>query len=249
MNRRRLIETAGAGSILGLGGCFYEERETALESKPYPELPERRTPESVVGFVEEYETVTQHNRLLSIHEDPEWGSLESIDIACNAVFDGETASGSYALTLCGGSVTTSHWTADRPPAAFDVAAYRVTETRVQRVTASRVGRNAIESRIGREDGYSLLCVNFDDVEHDLTVVVTDPAASGDEPILEASHTIDGEAGIERRLERTEATEYDITVTLDGETRATVDGGRQQSVGATVYVVDGDLETGTISEIP
>ncbi|WP_226040439.1 hypothetical protein [Natrinema sp. DC36] len=249
MNRRRLLEMAGASSVLGMSGCFYENRESTLESKASPAPPERLTPDSIVDFVEEYETVERYNRLLSDYEDPEQGFLESIDISCNAVFDRETASGSYALTLCAGSITTSHSISDRPSAAFGVSAYRVTETRVQRVTASRVGRHAIRSRAGQEDDYTLLFVNFDAVEHDLTAVVTSPAESIDEPILEASYTIDSGEGIERRLERTEATRYDVTVRLDGETRATLEDGQPRSVGATSYISDDEIEIGTFSAIP
>lgn len=235
MNRRNIVMTMGASAVLGIGGCLDEPRESTLEPKKYPALPERLTSDSVVDFVREHETVRFYNHIRSNERNP-----ESIDATCSAVLDRETESAFYVLTHCGGSAALEDGVAEYPSSAYGITTYRVTESRVQRVTASPAERR---------DGYLVLLANFDASEHDLSVVVTAATKSEDEPILEESQTLDSEGGVEYRLESGDTSAYELTLSRDDEPDVTFDGRFSRSADVGIYITADGTELGALSSLP
>jgi len=235
MDRRAVISAMGASALFGVSGCLDTEQDSTPQMKDRPLPPENRTTDSVVAFVEEYESATFYNEIRSTER-----TAESISVSCNAVLDRETDTGFYVLTRCGGSATLRDGTAEYPPTAYGLTTYRVTENDVQRVTASSLTAG---------DGYRLLLVNFDDSTHKLSVDMAPSSQSNDESIHSTSPQLGSEEAVGRRLETDGATEYELTVDLDTERQATFEGSTSGSPGLGIYVTATEIDIGPLPSIP
>lgn len=219
MRRRTVLGCVGAAVVTTLSGCFTD----SVEAKEYPEIPDPLTRRTVVDFVEAYETAASHNWILERETDP-----DSITVLCDAVFDRETESGFYVDTTCGAAAW--HEPTFGSASVADYATYATT----YRVDEERVRRAELTNVDGRGD-HAVRALNFDDVDHELTLAVT-PRANADEPVLDERYVLADGTGLERRIELAVGGTYEVDVDLEAGPSATFEWGvDDRSRGVGIYV--------------
>lgn len=192
---------AGTGTALSssVAGCL----SSSVEPKAYPEVPESLTEETVVDFVEEYETATYHSDILENES-----RVDSINVVCDAVFDREVESTFYVITNCGGSANHEPLFGSASVGQYETYAptYRVNEQHVHRVE--------VERDVRRSADYIFRMLNFEAAEYELALTITPPTDSKENQILASEYALDSETGLERRVDLTVGKEYELTVELN-----------------------------------
>lgn len=204
MERRKLL--IGAGITASVSGAAFLVGSNAVGDSPnpkeVPEIPEPLTRESVVEFVEEYESAVYHNNFIAEND------VDSVTVDCRAELDRQVNGNFYVITSCGGSARTEHLLAPTDVGELGTfpRAYRVTHQQVQRV---------ISENLSTAGDTCFLLFNFSDREHELefSSSPTDNSAGGQQ--IGFAYTIASEAGVRHCTDISGDSIPEVTVLLDG----------------------------------
>ncbi|MFU8867679.1 hypothetical protein [Natronococcus sp.] len=236
MKRRRLLAGAGVALLLPLSGCL----SNSVDPKDHPPIPDPLTRETVVNFVEAYETAETHNRLRDT------SSADSITVSCAAVFNREANAAYYVITLCGATLSNEPLIGSASVGHYETYAptYRVDEQRVQRIEVERDVQEGAD--------HIVRLFNFDDADHEPSLTITPLADSKEDQILASEYALASETAVERRVDLTVGTEYELAVELNNADQSETFNWdvHDQSRGVGIYFTpEGTIELGPLPRDP
>jgi len=208
MRRRRTLHWLVSGGVVAVSGCALIRPGEQSSVQPTPESPDDSTDEAVVEYVQDHAATTVANRMIRDR------GASSVSIDCRAVVSKRTNTGLYLVTECDGSAQFD----DKSGSFTTTLFYAVTDRATVPVDNEQVRDTELyESGVESEnlDKWSGIDVsNFDGIDHNVTVLVSDTERAGSDPILEQRLTLSSQAGLDDFWRIRKAGTYEVKVERD-----------------------------------
>lgn len=210
MKRREALLVAGS-TVAALGGCSAAPLGSSTSTRPLPEKPRDLNEEAVVEYVREHAEVSRANRAIRRGAD-------EIHVDCSAAVARRDGDGFYVATRCYGSSRSGemhghfgyfpfYYVDGDATIPIDPGIVRDVET--YEVEGERLAESG--------DRRGIEIANFDDVDHVLSVSVTDVGRGRSDPIFEREFPVGKHGGVEPHPFVASSGTYAVDVALDGGT--------------------------------